>query len=109
MAYRLVVADLDGTARSRRFGVTPGVRRAIADVRASGIRVCVATGRMWRSAPPWGQSLGADAPVLLYNGGRGFALDGGRVLHERRHAAEVPRPAPHGRRRDPDRPPPPPF
>ena len=38
MAYRLVVADLDGTTRSRRFGVTPGVRQAIADSRARGVR-----------------------------------------------------------------------
>ena len=102
MAYRLVVADLDGTARSRRFGVTPGVRRAIADVRASGIRVCVATGRMWRSAAPWVQSLGADTPVILYNGGRVFDFDGGRILYERRLAAEFTRQALAVIRRDPD-------
>jgi Cof subfamily protein (haloacid dehalogenase superfamily) len=102
MAYRLVVADLDGTARSRRFGVTPGVRRAIADVRASGIRVCVATGRMWRSAAPWVQSLGADTPVILYNGGRVFDFDGGRILYERRLAAEFTRQALSVIRRDPD-------
>ena len=102
MAYRLVVADLDGTARSRRFGVTPGVRRAIADVRASGVRVCVATGRMWRSAAPWVQSLGADTPVILYNGGRVFDFDGGRILYERRLAAEFTRQALAVIRRDPD-------
>src|SRR2546427_9055388 len=102
MAYRLVVADLDGTARSRRFGVTPGVRRAIADVRASGVRVCVATGRMWRSAAPWVQSLGADTPVILYNGGRVFDFDGGRILYERRLAAEFTRQALALIRRDPD-------
>ena len=80
MAYRLVIADLDGTARSRRFGVTPGVRQAIADARASGVRVCVATGRMWRSAAPWVQSLGTDAPVILYNGGRVFDFDGDHII-----------------------------
>jgi Cof subfamily protein (haloacid dehalogenase superfamily) len=88
MAYRLVVADLDGTARSRRFGVTPGVRRAIADARASGVRVCVATGRMWPSAASWVQRLGVDAPVILYNGGRVFDFDRGRILHDRRLPAE---------------------
>ena len=102
MAYRLVVADLDGTARSRRFGVTPGVRRAIADVRARGVRVCVATGRMWRSAAPWIQSLGADTPAILYNGGRVFDFDGGRILYERRLAAEFTRQALAVIRRDPE-------
>jgi Cof subfamily protein (haloacid dehalogenase superfamily) len=102
MAYRLVVADLDGTARSRRFGVTPGVRRAIANARARGVRVCVATGRMWRSAAPWVQSLGADAPVILYNGGRVFDFAGGRILYDRRLPAEATRQALAVIRRDPN-------
>src|SRR5213593_610502 len=93
MAYRLVVADLDGTARSRRLGITPGVRRAIADARARGVRVCVATGRMWQSAAPWVRSLGVDAPAILYNGGRVFDFNGGRILYERRLAAESTRQA----------------
>jgi Cof subfamily protein (haloacid dehalogenase superfamily) len=84
MGYRLVLADLDGTARSRRLGVTPGVRRAVAETRARGVRVCVATGRMWRSAAPWVQCLGADPPVILYNGGRVYDFDRDRVLHDRR-------------------------
>ena len=101
MAYHLVVADLDGTARSRRFGITPGVRRAIAESRARGVRVCIATGRMWRSAAPWVQSLGANAPVILYNGGRLFDFDGGRILFDRRLPAESTRQALTVIRRDP--------
>ena len=89
MAYRLVVADLDGTTRSRRFGVTPGVRQAIADSRARGVRVCIATGRMWSSAAPWVERLGADTPVILYNGGRVFDFDGGRTLYDRRLTADA--------------------
>jgi len=102
MAYRLVVADLDGTARSRRLGITPGVRRAIADARARGVRVCVATGRMWQSAAPWVRSLGVDAPAILYNGGRVFDFNGGRILYERRLAAESTRQALAVIRRDPE-------
>jgi Cof subfamily protein (haloacid dehalogenase superfamily) len=89
MAYRLVVADLDGTARSRRFGITPGVGQAIADSRARGVRVCIATGRMWPSAAPWVKRLGADAPAILYNGGRVFDFDSGRTLYDRRLTAEA--------------------
>jgi Cof subfamily protein (haloacid dehalogenase superfamily) len=82
--YRLVVADLDGTARSRRLGITPGVRAAVAAARARGVRVCVATGRMWRSAAPHVAALGADPPVILYNGGQVYDFAAGRVLYERR-------------------------
>ena len=102
MAYRLVVTDLDGTARSRRFGITPGVRKAIADARAIGVRVCVATGRMWQSAAPWVRSLGADAPAILYNGGLVLDFDSGRALYERRLAAESARQALTVIRSDPE-------
>jgi Cof subfamily protein (haloacid dehalogenase superfamily) len=91
MTYRLVVADLDGTARSRRLGITPGVRAAVAAARARGLRVCVATGRMWRSAAPWVAELGADPPVILYNGGQVLDFATGQVLLDRRLAPEVAR------------------
>ena len=102
MAYRLVVADLDGTARSRRLGVTPGVRAAITAARARGTSVCIATGRMWASAARWIDALGADSPAILYNGGRVFDFHAGRILHDRRLAAESTRQALALIRRDPD-------
>jgi Cof subfamily protein (haloacid dehalogenase superfamily) len=82
--YRLLVLDLDGTVRSRVHGIASGVRAAVAAARAVGVRVCVATGRMWRSAAPWVQALGADPPVILYNGGQVLDFVTGRTLYERR-------------------------
>jgi len=84
VGYRLVVMDLDGTARSRRLGVTSGVREAITAARARGVRVCVATGRMWRSAGTWIHVLGVDPPAILYNGGQVLDFASGRTLYERR-------------------------
>jgi Cof subfamily protein (haloacid dehalogenase superfamily) len=79
-----VVVDLDGTVRSRIHGITPGVRAAVAAAQARGVRVCVATGRMWRSAEPWVRALGATSPVILYNGGQVLDFESGRTLYERR-------------------------
>jgi Cof subfamily protein (haloacid dehalogenase superfamily) len=98
--YRLVVMDLDGTARSRRLGITTGVRDAIASARARGVRVCVATGRMWQSAVPWVRDLGVDSPVILYNGGQVLDFDSGRTLYERRLPAAAARAALQLIRRD---------
>jgi len=100
--YRLVVMDLDGTARSRRLGVTSGVRDAIAAARARGVRVCVATGRMWRSAVPWTRALGVDPPVILYNGGQVFDFETGRTLYERRLPGATARAVLELVRRDPE-------
>lgn len=91
MTYRLVVVDLDGTARSRVHGITPAVRAAVDGARARGVRVCVGTGRMWRSAEPWVRQLGADPPAILYNGGQVFDFADGRVLYERRLPREAAR------------------
>jgi Cof subfamily protein (haloacid dehalogenase superfamily) len=83
MRYRLVVADLDGTVRSRARGITPGVRAAVAAAQAQGVRVCVATGRMWRSAEPWIRLLGANSPAILYNGGQVLDFNQKETLYER--------------------------
>jgi Cof subfamily protein (haloacid dehalogenase superfamily) len=84
VTYRLVVADLDGTVRSRALGITPGVRAAVAAAQARGVRVCIATGRMWPSAAPWVKRVGADAPAILSHGGQVLDFASGRVLYERR-------------------------
>jgi hypothetical protein len=100
--YRLVVIDLDGTARSRRLGITRGVRDAIAAARTRGVRVCVATGRMWRSAEPWIRALGVDPPAILYNGGQVLDFEAKRTLYERRLPAGAARAAFAIARLDPD-------
>jgi Cof subfamily protein (haloacid dehalogenase superfamily) len=91
--FRLLVLDLDGTARSRVHGVTSGVRAAVAAAQARGVRVCVATGRMWPSAEPWVRALGADSPAILYNGGQLLDFAAERILYERRLPREAARAA----------------
>lgn len=91
--YRLLIVDLDGTVRSRALGITAGVRSAVAAAQASGVRVCVATGRMWRSAEPWIRTLGADSPAILYNGGQVLDFASGHTLYERRLSREAARSA----------------
>jgi Cof subfamily protein (haloacid dehalogenase superfamily) len=100
--YRLLVLDLDGTVRSRVRGIPPGVRAAVAAAQAGGVRVCVATGRMWRSAEPWVRALGADPPTILYNGGQVLDFAAGRTLYERRLARHAARAALTLVRRDVD-------
>jgi len=69
MTYRLLVADIDGTLVNARRELTPPVREAVRKAQARGIRVCLATGRNRPSAQPYLDGLGADPPVILYNGG----------------------------------------
>ena len=68
-SYRLLVADIDGTLVTGDRRITPGVLGAVQQAQARGVRVCLATGRLWMSAEPYVRRLGADPPAILYNGG----------------------------------------
>ncbi len=69
MRYRLLAVDIDGTLVNARREITPPVRAAVAAAQERGVRVCLATGRIWPSARRFVEGLGADPPVILYNGG----------------------------------------
>lgn len=68
MRYRLLVADIDGTLVNREREITPPVQAAVTAAQARGVRICLATGRIWPSARQFVEGLGADPPVILYNG-----------------------------------------
>jgi len=68
MRYRLIAADVDGTLVDDRRQIPPAVREALADARAAGCRVTLATGRMYASVLPFAEAVGTNAPLILYNG-----------------------------------------
>jgi Cof subfamily protein (haloacid dehalogenase superfamily) len=65
---KLVIVDIDGTIAGRSNQVTPAVKAAIKAAKAQGVRVGVATGRMYRSAVRFHHEIGADVPVMAYQG-----------------------------------------
>jgi hydroxymethylpyrimidine pyrophosphatase-like HAD family hydrolase len=46
----------------------PRTITAIRAARAAGIQVVIATGRMFRSALPYAQAAGIEAPLVCYQG-----------------------------------------
>ena len=68
-AFRLLVADIDGTLVNAAREITTPVQEAVARAQVRGVRVCLATGRIWPSARRFVEGLGADPPAILYNGG----------------------------------------
>lgn len=91
--FRLLVADIDGTLVTSAREITPRVLGAVRSAQRSGVRVCLATGRIWPSAEPYFRRLGADPPAILYNGGIVFDFGTGAVLRRvplgRGHARAV--------------------
>jgi len=79
MGYRLLVADIDGTLVNAQREITPPVRAAVTAAQARGVRVCLATGRIWPSARQYVEGLGANPPAILYNGGMVYDFTSGEV------------------------------
>jgi len=65
---RLLVLDVDGTLTNSRHEVTDATRRAVARIRAAGIRVMLATGRRYRDTLPVAESLGITDPIVTASG-----------------------------------------
>ncbi|MBI4277192.1 MAG: HAD family phosphatase [Armatimonadetes bacterium] len=80
MRYRMLVADIDGTLVDPRLRIPEGVRASVKEAQARGVRVLLATGRIWPSARRFYEALGADPPAILYNGGLVYDFTTGRVL-----------------------------
>lgn len=66
---RLLVADVDGTLTDGRHEIPPATRRAVARIRAAGVRVMLATGRRYRDTLAVHEHLGIDdAPLVTASG-----------------------------------------
>jgi Cof subfamily protein (haloacid dehalogenase superfamily) len=65
---KLLVVDIDGTIAGKSNQVTTRVKQAIQAAKERGIRVGIATGRMYQSALRFHQEIGADLPIMAYQG-----------------------------------------
>ncbi|HLJ62395.1 MAG TPA: Cof-type HAD-IIB family hydrolase [bacterium] len=89
MNYGLVVADIDGTLVGEDKVVPPGVAVAVRAARDRGVRVCLATGRMWDAARRFAEAIEADPPAILYNGALVYDFAADRALWAHRLPLDV--------------------
>lgn len=68
MPYELVALDLDGTTIDHDLIVQDAVREAVAEARAQGVRVTIATGRQYVAALPFARILGITEPIICHQG-----------------------------------------
>lgn len=80
MKIKLMAVDVDGTLLTSDGRLTPGVLDAVRAAQRCGVRVCLATGRMWSSAARYVEMVGADSPVILHNGGMVYDFEHKKVL-----------------------------
>lgn len=83
----MVALDLDDTLLTPDLVIPERTKNAIRMAWERGIKVTVATGRMFRSALPYALDLGIDVPLITYNGALIRSAQTGRDLYR----AGVPR------------------
>jgi len=66
--FRMLVLDLDGTTLTAEGTLTPEDAEAAAALRAAGVHVTIATGRLFPGTQWVARQLGVDAPVAVLNG-----------------------------------------
>ncbi|NJR48608.1 MAG: HAD family phosphatase [Leptolyngbyaceae cyanobacterium CSU_1_3] len=65
---RLLVLDIDGTIAGKSNAINESVLKAIRAAQAKGVQVAIATGRMYRSALRFHQTVGSTLPLVAYQG-----------------------------------------
>lgn len=65
---KVLVVDIDGTIAGDSNTVSNSVKRALKAVLAKGIKLTIATGRMYQSSLRFYQEIGGNLPLLCYQG-----------------------------------------
>jgi Cof subfamily protein (haloacid dehalogenase superfamily) len=86
---KLLALDVDGTLTNSRHEVTDATCRAIARVRAAGVRIMLATGRRYRDALPVAERLGITEPLVTASGALVKRPGDHATLHRAAFAAGV--------------------
>lgn len=78
MKYKLIAFDVDDTLLNTEKIITPKTKEALLNAQKSGVKLCVASGRL-----PYGVKPYADELNVLENGGYYFGFNGGAVLNSK--------------------------
>ena len=66
---KMLVLDIDGTVYKKDFTASDKVKSCLKDLIVKGIKVVLATGRMYSATVPIARELGINTPVICYQGG----------------------------------------
>lgn len=80
--FKLVVADLDGTLRANQQPFTSRLREAVRRAQERGVRVVIATGRMYRTAVPFARDLGLST-IICDHGATIRDVPSGEILFQK--------------------------
>lgn len=75
MPFKLVAIDLDGTLINEKLQIADADAAAIGRALGRGLKITLATGRLFAAARPFAAALRAYGPLIALNGAAIYALD----------------------------------
>lgn len=89
--YKMMTIDVDDTLLNDQRRVTEATKNALAEAIREGVKVTLATGRMFASAKQIASQVGMNVPLITYQGSLVKNLLDDQVLYERWVPSEVAR------------------
>ncbi len=80
--YKLLALDLDGTLVGESPEISERSARALQEAALRGVKVTLATGRMYLAAKPYAEQLGIVTPLICYQGAQIREPIGGKIVSE---------------------------
>lgn len=77
---KLLALDLDDTLLNRELKISPQDFQAIMAAKDAGVKVAIATGRMYRSALPYAVELDLELPLVTYHGALVKEMNNGQTI-----------------------------
>lgn len=82
-AIKLIAIDLDDTLLHDDISVSDYSKKVLKSAMDRGVKIVIATGRMFQAARPWGQAIGlGDVPMICYTGSMTGLCESGKVLRD---------------------------
>ena len=80
--YKLLALDLDGTLIGESPEISARSAQAVQEAARLGVKVTLATGRMYRATRPYAEQLGIVAPLICYQGAQIREPVSGEIISE---------------------------
>ena len=89
-SIKMIAIDLDDTLLRDDISISDYTKETLQKAMAKGVKIVIATGRMFQAARPWGKAIGlGDVPMICYTGSLTGLCESGKLIRNVRVEKET--------------------
>lgn len=82
-SIQMIAIDLDDTLLRDDISISEYTKDVLGRAMNRGVKIVIATGRMFQAARPWGKAIGlGDVPVICYTGSMTGLCESGKIIRD---------------------------